>query len=84
MGKGANIHRKCERESKGWISHSDSEGHDGKAQASASNAEFFLYEGKRDFDLEATVGSKRNAEGVQLQYRPSTSPVLQGKAKNEE
>lgn len=79
----ANIHRKCERESRRWISHSDREGHDGKAQASASNAEF-LYEGKRDFDLEATVGSKRNAEGVQLQYLPSTSPVVQGKTKNEQ
>ena len=42
------------------MSHSDSEGYDGKDQSISSNGES-LYEDRRDSDLEAAVGSRGNA-----------------------
>ena len=44
---------------------------------SASNGEF-LYEDRRDSDLESAVGSRGNAAGVKLWYLPSASPAVQG------
>ena len=44
---------------------------------SASNGEF-LYEDRRDSDLESAVGSRGNATGVKLWYLLSTSPAVQG------